>query len=85
MLCFSKFPVAKNSMDRKRGYLVFPSESFCLTVPNSFAGEPFVLCFRTFPVTKKIMDKRGVSKISVEIFLSYSAEKFRRVSLLCCV
>ena len=32
------------------------------------------------------MDKRGgVSRFSVEIFLSHSAEKFRSGTLLCCV
>ena len=49
-----------------------------------------MLCFREIPVTKKIMDKRGggigLSRLSVEsIFLSQSAEKFRRGKLLCCV
>ena len=39
-----------------------------------------MLCFRKFLVAKKFMDKRGggVSKFSVENFLSHSAEKFRR-------
>ena len=40
-----------------------------------------MLCFRKFLVAKKFMDKRGgggVSKLSVENFLSHSAEKFRR-------
>ena len=39
-----------------------------------------MLCFRKILVAKKFMDKKGggVSKISVENFLSHSAEKFRR-------
>ena len=41
-----------------------------------------MLCFGKFPVANKFMDKRGggggVSKFSVENFLSHSAEKFRR-------
>ena len=40
-----------------------------------------MLCFREIPVTKKIMDKRGgigVSRFSVERFLSQSAGNFRR-------
>ena len=53
MLCFSKFPVAKNSMDRKRGYLIFPSDSFCLTVPNSFVGETFRAVFQKNSATEK--------------------------------
>ena len=45
-----------------------------------------MLCFRKFPVEKKFMDKRGeVSRFCFEIFLSHSAEKFRRGTLLCCV
>ena len=39
---------------------------------------------------EKKMDERvggeaGVSRLSVELFLSPSAKKFRRVALLCCV
>ena len=47
-----------------------------------------MLCFKKFPVAKKFMDKRGeggVSRYSVENFLSHSAEKFGRVTFLCCV
>ena len=38
-----------------------------------------MLCFRKFPVAKKFMDKRwgGVSRFSVEDFLSRSSEKVR--------
>ena len=42
MLHLRKFPVAKNSMDNKGGgYQDFPSKFFCLTMPETFAGEPF--------------------------------------------
>ena len=42
-----------------------------------------MLCFREFPVRKKFMDKQGgVSRFSVENFLSRSAEKVRRGTLL---
>ena len=38
-----------------------------------------MLCFRIFLVAKNFMDKKlGVSNISVENFLSRSAENFRR-------
>ena len=42
-----------------------------------------VLCFRKFPVANKFMDKKGggVSRFSVENFLSHSAENFRRGTL----
>ena len=53
VLCFSKIQVAKNSMDRKRGYLIFPSDAFCLTVPNSFVGEPFRAVFQKNSATEK--------------------------------
>ena len=36
-------------------------------------------CFRKPPVAKKFMDKRGgVSRLSIENFLSHRAERFRR-------
>ena len=38
-----------------------------------------MLCFGKTPVAKTFMDRRGrASRVSVEIFLSHSAEKFRR-------
>ena len=42
-----------------------------------------MLCFRKSLVAKKFMDnkKGGVTKFSVENFLSESAEKFRRGTL----
>ena len=45
-------------------------------MPKKFVGEPFCAVFQ-----KKLMDKRGrggVSRFSVEKFLSHSAESFRR-------
>ena len=65
MLCFRKFPVAKKLWIRG-AYKDFPSKQFCLTMPKTFAKEPFVLCFRRFPLAKKILDKRGVSRFSIE-------------------
>ena len=45
--------------------------------------NPSVLCFRKSLVAKKFMDnkKGGVTKFSVENFLSVSAEKLRRGTL----
>ena len=41
-----------------------------------------MLCFGKFPVANKFMDKKGgVSKFSVENFLSRSSKKFRRGTL----
>ena len=52
----------------------FLSKFFCLTVPKNFVGEPFSAVFQ-----KKFVDKRGgVSRFSVENFVSHIAENFRR-------
>ena len=46
--------------------------------------NPSVLCFRKFPVAKKFMDKKeGVSRFSVENFLSHCTEIFHRRTLWC--
>ena len=45
MLCFRRFPVAKKLFD-SRGvaeYQIFPSKTFCLTVPKNFVAEPFIV------------------------------------------
>ena len=81
MLYFSKFLVAKNSMNnREEKYYDFLSKSFCLTVPESFVGNPSVLYFRKLPVAKNFRIRRGsgVSRFCVEILLCHSAKKFRR-------
>ena len=39
-------------------------------------------CFRKFGVSKNFMQNRGVSRFSVEIFWSHSAENFRKGILL---
>ena len=43
------------------------------------------MCFRKLPLAKKFKDKRGggVSRFSIEIFLSHSAEKIRRGIFQC--
>ena len=47
MLCLRKVPVAKNSMDKRGdGHQVFPSETFCFTIPNFFVGEHFCAVFQ---------------------------------------
>ena len=41
--------------------------------------NPSVQCFGKFPVANRCMDEKGVvSNVSVETFLSHSAEKLRR-------
>ena len=57
----------------------FQSKLFCLTVPKHFAEEPVCPVFQKISGSEKVYGKkgRGVSRFSVEIFLSHSAEKFR--------
>ena len=84
MLCFRKVPVAKKFMDQRRGgeYQAFPSKIFCLTVLTKSVGKPFCAAFQKISARAKIMNQRGgvggVSRFSVENFLSHSAEVFRR-------
>ena len=46
-----------------------------------------MMCFRKFPVAINLWEGgcEGVSRVSVESFLSHSAEKIGRGTLLCCV
>ena len=64
---------------------IFRRKTFVLHCRTLSQGKLSVLCFRKYPVAKKFMDRRGVSRFSVEKFLSQSAELFRRGSFLCCV
>ena len=40
-------------------------------------------CFRKFRASQNFMHKKGISLNSVEKFLSHSADKIRRITLLC--
>ena len=58
------------------GYVTISVDIFCLTVPIIYVGNPSMLCFRKFPEAKMLMDKKGgVSRVSVESFLSHFADK----------
>ena len=48
MLCFRKFPVDKNFMDKREAeeYQDFPSKRFCLTVPKNLVVETFSALFQ---------------------------------------
>ena len=62
---------------RKKGgeYQDFPSSIFCLTVPKKFVGESFTVALNSG--SEKVYGQEGgVSRVSVEIFLSHSAELF---------
>ena len=59
----------------------FPSELFCLIVPKFSVGESFTVALITV-IEKVWIREGGVSRFSVESFLSHSAEKFRLGNLL---
>ena len=86
---FQKMSGSENVL-KKRGkeYQKFQSIVFCLTVPKIWLGEqPLCAVFQNISGSGKCLkEKRGVSKASLESFLSHSAEKFRRgTTLMCCV
>ena len=57
---------------------------FSFIVPENIVGEAFFVP-QSFWYRKCMDKRRGVPKISVEIFLSHVAEKFRRGTILGCV
>ena len=64
----------------KRGvgeYQDFPSKTFGLTVLRNFVGNPLSVSLLSGAEEVSIREG-GVSRFSVDIFLSHSAEKFRR-------
>ena len=54
MLRLRKFPVAKNSTDNTGGYQDFPSKSFCLTMPKTFARKLFCVVFQKASGSEKV-------------------------------
>ena len=75
----------RKSLDKTGGeeYQDFPSKVFCRTVPKIIVGESFTVAL--ISVTEKVWKRGGVSRFSVEKFLSHSSEKFHRGTLYCCV
>ena len=64
-------------------YQGFPSKIFCLTVPKLSVGESITVAL--FSGSEKVwIGGGGVSRFSVEKFMSHSAETFRRGVLYCC-
>ena len=79
MLCFRKYLVAKKFVDKMEGEVSrFPWKMFSLTVPIYAVGEPFSLSL--VAGIEKVWMRGwagcGISRFSVENFLSHSAEKF---------
>ena len=65
------------------GYVTISRGKFFVSqYRKTLQGNPSVLCFGKFPVANKFMDEKGgVSRFSLEKFLSHSAEKIRRATL----
>ena len=73
---FQKNSGSEKLMDKKRGeFQDFQSKIFCLTVPKISVGEAFTVAIIS-SIEKTWITVGGVSRISVEKFLSHSAEKF---------
>ena len=76
----------RKSLDKRGGgggeYQDFP-KIFCLTVPKISVGESFTVAIIS-GIEKVWIREGGVSRFSVENFLSHSAENFRRGILYCC-
>ena len=75
MLCFRKLPVARNSMDKRRGYRDFSSKVFCTSNPKTLASEPFCCVSENFRYRKRIIIRGGVSSFSVESFFCLEVPK----------
>ena len=78
LYCCINFGYRKN-LEKRGEYQDFPSK----TVPKFFVGESFTVAL--ISGTEKIWRRGGVSRFSVENFLSHSAENFRRGILYCCI
>ena len=79
--CVSEKFWHRKIVSNKRGYHVFLSKFFGLKVPKNYVREPFCASLKV-RYRKVSYLKRGLSRYSVERFLSHSAEKFRRGTLL---
>ena len=83
---FQKISGSKNLWIRGGEYQEFPSNILCPTVPKNFVREPSCDVFQKISGSKNFMDKGvGVPRVSVEYFVSHSAEKIGRGTPLCCV
>ena len=63
---------------RRGEYQDFPSNFFCLTVPKIFVGESFTVALISGTEKVWMRGGGGISRDSVESFLSHSPEKVRR-------
>ena len=70
-----------------REYQEFLSKVFCVTVPKKFVGKPFCDVFQRNSGSETLYGKEGGGSIKIfcRKFLSHSAEKIGKGTLLCCV
>ena len=85
LYCCINFGYRKSSEKRRGEYQDIPSKIFCLTVPKISTGESFTVALISGVQKVWIRGGGGVSRFSVKIFLSHSAEKFRWGILYCCI
>ena len=81
LLCFERILVSK-IFKQSRGKLFVLSKFFLISQDRkNFARERFCVS-ENFWYQKKLWIRGGISQFSVEIFMSHSAEKFRKGILL---
>ena len=81
--CFPEIFWYRKKFMHKRGLITILSKFLCLTVPKIFVRESPTV-FEKNSIKKKVLwMKRGVSRFSLENFLSHSAEKLRIGTLQC--
>ena len=75
---FRRFRVSKNVVDKRGlGVLDFPSKLICLTVPKRFVKEAFYTAFQKYSGNEKFTPKKGLSRFSIDVFLSHKVKKVR--------
>ena len=85
---FQKIPGSEKVLEKKGEYQKFSWKVFCLTVLKNLVGEQrFCAVFQRISGSESFeKEEKCVSRVSVENFLSHSAENVGRgTTLLCCV
>ena len=80
LLCFERILVSKIFKQRRGEVSRFCRKFFYLTVPKYFVWESYRF-WENFWFQKVLLMKGGVSRFSVKIFLSHSADKLRKGTL----
>ena len=83
LYCCINFGYRKSLEKRGGGIKIFRRKFFCVTVPKNSVGEPFIVAL--ISGIEKVWIRGGDQDFPWKIFLSHSAEKFRRRTLYCCI